>query len=149
MQVVSEPLPSENSLNRETRVTVGERKEEVPTGNDQSQNNATGNPGAEHALTSESLASGNVVLGADGALLVLDNDLLGRLRVEDELEESTSNKARSEMSWKVMMQEKLSSHKEEWEVVSSPGKEKEASRVIQARASTFEFVSVKFMDLDC
>jgi hypothetical protein len=77
-----------------------------------------------------------VVLGADGALLVLDGDLLSRLRVKDELEKSTSDETRSKVSWKVMMQEKLSSHEEEGEVVSSPGKEEEAGRVIQAGAGT-------------
>ena len=142
MQVVSEPLPSENSINREARVTVGKRKEEVPAGNDQSQDNATGNPGAEHALAGKSFTSGNVVLGADGAPLILDGDLLSRLRVKDELEKSTSDKTGSKMSWKVVMQEKLSSHKEEREVVSSPGKEEESGRVIQAGAGTFQLVSV-------
>jgi hypothetical protein len=136
VKVISEPLPSENGINGETRVTIGERQEEVPASNDQGQNSTTGNPSTEHALAGEALTGGDVVPGANGSLLILDSDLLRSLRVEDELKKSTSNKTRSEVSWKVMMQEKLSSHEEEWEVMSSPSKEEETGRVIQTRASS-------------
>jgi hypothetical protein len=136
VQVVSEPLPSENSLDREARVTVGKGQEEVPASDDQSQNNTTSDPSGDHALARESLTGGDVMPGADRALLVLDGDLLGRLRVKDEFEKSTGDKTRSKVSWKVMMQKKLSSHEEEGEVVGSPGQEEEAGRVIQARAGT-------------
>jgi hypothetical protein len=136
VQVISEPLPSKNLLDRETRVTVSERQEEVPASNNQRENDTTSDPSTEHALASESLTGGNMVPGADGTLLVLDLDLLRRLRVEDEFKKGTGNKTRSEMGGKVMMQEKLSSHEEEWEVVGGPSQEEETSRVVHARAST-------------
>lgn len=34
VQVVSEPLPSENSLDGEARITIGEGQEEIPASND-------------------------------------------------------------------------------------------------------------------
>lgn len=136
VQVISEPLPSKNLLDREARVTVSEGQEEVPASNDQGENDTTSDPSTEHALTSESLTGGDMVPGADGTLLVLDLDLLRRLRVEDELKKGAGNKARGEMGRKVMMQEKLSSHEEEWKVVGGPSQEEETSRVVHARAST-------------
>lgn len=79
VQVVSEPLPSENSLDGEARVSVCEGQEEVPASNDQSQNNTASDPSRSHALARESLTGGDVVPGADRTLLVLDGDLLSGL----------------------------------------------------------------------
>lgn len=138
VKVVAKPLPSEDLLDREAGVAISKRQEKVPASNDKRKNGKTGEPGSEHTLTSEPLASGDMVTGAGGSLLVLDFDFLSRLRVEDELQKSTSNEARRKMSRKIMMQEKLSTHEEEGEVVSGPGKEEEASRVIEARAGTCE-----------
>jgi hypothetical protein len=40
------------------------------------------------------------------------------------------------MGREIMMQEKLTAHQVEWEVMSGPGNEEEAGRVVQTRAST-------------
>lgn len=135
MQIVSEPLPSEDLLDREARVAVSKRQEEVPAGDQHKRDNEESDPSGEHALACESLACGDVVLGAGSNLLVLGRGLIDGLRVEDKFEEGTSNQARGQVGREIMMQEKLSSHEVEWEVMGGPGQPEEASRVVESRAS--------------
>lgn len=128
VQVIAEPLASEDLVYRETRVAVSQGQEEVPACNDDDNDNEASNPCAEHALAGEPLPGSDVVSGAGNRLLVLGvfDDFVDGLRVKDEFEESTGNQAGCEMSWKIMMQEKLTSHEVEWEIVSGPGQEEES-----------------------
>lgn len=129
MEVISEPLSPNNFVHRQSGITIGQRQEEVPASGSGRENHATGNPGTNHALTSESLT------GRDVPLRTRTVARLGRLflygiRVEDELDESTSDQTRGQMGRKIVVKEKLTAHKIEWEVVSCPGKPEEARRVV-------------------
>src|SRR5690348_16899952 len=87
VQIVPEPLPSKDLLDREARVAISKRQEEVPAGDQHKRDNEESNPGGEHALTCESLARSDVVPGAGNDLLVFGGGLIDGLRVEDEFEE--------------------------------------------------------------
>lgn len=79
-----------------------------------------------------------IILGlflGDTAAALGDFVKTGRLNVENEFDESTRNESRGKMSGEVMVKEKLATHDEEGNVVSSPGEEEETSAVVQARAS--------------
>lgn len=40
------------------------------------------------------------------------------------------------MGWKIVMEEELTAHDVEWDVMCGPGKEEETSRVVEAGAGT-------------
>lgn len=128
VQVVAEPLATNDLLDGEARVTVCQRQEEVPAGNGNSQNNTTGDPGGEKALASKTLAGADVPLRSIALLVALD-DLVALLRSglggEDELQKSTRNKAGSQVCREVVVEEELTTHEVEGEVVSGPGQEEE------------------------
>lgn len=104
MKIVTEPLPPQYLVDTETRVAVCERQEEVPAKRCQSQNNHTRNPRAEHALSGESLASRDMPL-RPRLLAILDRfgDLLGGVRIEDKLKQSTRHERGGEMSREIVM----------------------------------------------
>lgn len=59
-------------------------------------------------------------------------DCLGENKVQD----GASNKGRGEMRWQVVMNEKLTVHEEEWEVVHGPYNDEEPGIVPQAVADS-------------
>lgn len=129
MQVVAKPLASVDFGNRKAGVAVCERQEEVAVGSNKSKDDSSSGPANQETLTSESLGGSNVLLGA-GLLLFT-------VRGADKLDESTGNQARGKVGGKVVVQEKLATHEEEWEVMRGPGQPEEASRVVETRASTY------------
>ena len=138
MEVVAQPLPPLNFLNRESRIAVCQREEEVPSSGKDGANDTTCNPYASEALTDKALACSQVLLGATLANLVFSNGT-GR---EDELNESTRNKTRCKMGREIMMQEELTAHQVEWEVVCSPCKPEETSRVVKLGACALKLLVV-------
>lgn len=129
MEVVSEPLSPDNFVYGQSRIAIGQRQEEVPARGSGRENHSTGNPGTKHALTGESLTGRNVSLGTR-TVARLGRLLLYRIRVEDELDESTCDQTGGQMGREIVVKEELTTHKVEWEVVSSPGKPEEARRVV-------------------
>lgn len=131
MQIVTEPLPPQYLVDTETRVPVGQRQEEVPAKRCQSKNGHTRNPRAEHALSGESLTSRDMPL-RPRLLAILDGfgGLLGGICIEDKFKQSTGHERGSEMSREVVMQEQLTAHHVEREVVGCPRQEEETGRVI-------------------
>ena len=157
MQIVSQPLPSINLRHTQTRITIGKRQEKVPPTKDNSKDNDARSPSTIKSLSSQRLSSWETLLlddllvwcGSKSTELLATSRAHGlwsttlgnvhggffklkRLDVEDELDEPTGNETGGDVCWKIVMQEKLSAHQVEWEVVQSPGKEEESSGVIQS-----------------
>lgn len=136
MEVISEPLALLDLLDGKAGISVRQRQEEVPAGHDNREDDATGNPSGHHALVSEPLARGNKVLGSRSRFLARLDGLVGwlfgrRLGAEDELHECSGNQARGKMGGEVVVQEELTAHDPEREVVGRPREEEEASRVVE------------------
>jgi hypothetical protein len=137
MQVVVEPLPRLYLRDVQTRCAISERskEEEAP---DQSSNDNTGSgPGSEQRLSSNALPDRLVARTLCDGLAVFLGDAcnIGRLKIEDEFDQCTCNKCAGKVGWKVMVQEELTAHDEEWDIVGGPCKEEEAGAVVQSGAS--------------
>lgn len=130
MEVVAQPLPPLNLLNRESRIAVCQGEEKVPSSSKHRANDSTCDPYARQALANKALACSQMLLGATFSNLVLSSGT-GR---EDELNERACNETGCKMSREIMMQEKLTAHQVEWEVVRSPCKPEEPSRVVELGA---------------
>ncbi len=148
VQVVAEPLPPDDLLDREARVAVRQRQEEVPARGHQDKDDKGGDPRGQHALAGKALASSQVALGRDGLLTGLGS-LVGHLVLdgvlaEDELDQGTRYEGRGQVGGKVVVQEQLTAHDVEGEVVGCPGEEKEARRVVQARARAWRSDMVSY-----
>lgn len=86
VKVIAEPLASQDLVDAEARVTVGKRQEVVPAESCQSQNHSTSDPCAHHAVTRESLASRDMLLGLLASLTGGGQFFCG-VGVENELEQ--------------------------------------------------------------
>ena len=139
VEVIAQPLPPVDLGSGQTRISVGQWQEEVPAKGDEGHDDRSGNPGASHALASKTLARAQTALGSRSHLLARLAGLvirLGRVGAKEELHNRASNERRGKVSGQIMMQEQLTAHDEEGEVVSCPGEEEEACRVVQARTGT-------------
>ena len=61
-----------------------------------------------------------------------------RLNIKDEFEKTACDKRGREMGGQVVVEEELTAHEVEWEVVCSPSKEEEPSGIVQARSSPWD-----------
>lgn len=142
VEIVAQPLATQDLVNVEAGVTVGQWQEESPSKRDKSQDYHTSNPCWDHARTGESLASRNMPLGSSNLLLLAT--LTGRkfglscVIVKDEFNKSTCHQRRGQMSRQVMMEEQLTTHYVEREVVRSPGQEEEARRFVKTRTGSLK-----------
>lgn len=136
MQVVVEPLPRLDLGNAQTRSAVGEWREEEEAPDQSRDDDTRGSPGSKQRLSSNALPNGLAAgfLGDGLAALFGNGGNIGRLEVEDELDQSACNKRASEVCWQIMVKEELTAHDEEWNVVSGPCQEEEAGAVVQTRA---------------
>lgn len=143
VQVVVEPLPRLDFGNAQARGTVGKWREEEEAPDKSCDNDTRGSPGSEQGLSSNALpdrlATGS--LGDGFATFLGDVGDIGRLKVEDEFNQGACYKRTGEVCRKVVMQEELAAHDEEWNVVGSPGEEEEAGAVIQTRASAWNWLA--------
>ena len=64
-----------------------------------------------------------------------------RLDVEDEFDDGASHERGGKVSGQVVVEEELTAHYEEWDVVGCPEEEEEACAVVEAGACTCENVS--------
>jgi len=138
MQVVVEPLPRLHLRHAESRSTVSERRKEEETPDQSCDNDARGGPCSQERLASHALPNGLVagLLCGDLATILRGIGDIGRLEVEDELDQRTGYESTGEMRREVVMQKELTAHDEERNVVGGPSQEEEAGAVIQARAGT-------------
>lgn len=125
MELVAQPFPGVHLGNVQTGCAVGERSKENEPSNGDPGNHQRGEPG------------GNIALGTLDVLLpvFIDHLFVGGVRTEDELNQSTGDHRRGKMRRKVMMQEELTAHEEEGQVVRSPCEEEKSSRVVKLAAS--------------
>lgn len=131
VQIVTEPLSSLHLLNREAGVAVGEGQEKVPTASNNDGDDTRGDPNAKEALASEALLGGE---GLSARLVSAGGGASGK----DELNQRTGDKSRGEMGREVVVQEELTTHEEEGEVVGSPSQPEETGRVVQLGASAWD-----------
>lgn len=135
VQVIAEPLPGLDLFNCETWLAICEWREEEEAPEGRGKDDTSGNPASELTGSGNTLANR---AGASPAVALLGWGAGGlrvlRLNAEDELNEGTSDQTRREMGRKVVVQEELTTHDVEGNVVSGPGKEEEAGRVVQTRA---------------
>jgi len=78
---------------------------------------------------------GSLLVLGEGCVARGDVVDINRVNVEDELNECTSDKGRSEMSGQVVVEEELATHDVEGDVVGGPGEEEETGRVVETVAS--------------
>lgn len=147
MKVIVEPLSGIDLIDIKTRAAVCEGSKVEETANDNGENCTSGSPGANEALSAESLsdrpAAILLVLFLGNAATALSNLFnRGRLNVEDEFDKSARHEGRGEMGREVVVKEELTAHDEEGDVVSCPGEEEETGAVVETRASAWESVSV-------
>lgn len=141
MQLVEKPLPCVDLLRGKTGPAVGQGEEEIETVQDGAENDDGSNPGAAETapgrVEGSSCLFGNlacyfILLCVDyGGCFLIEH----RIYVEYELNESTSDQARGKMCGKVMVQEKLATHKIKGEIMGCPADKEEAGTVVQPRAS--------------
>lgn len=136
MKVISKPLSPVNFVDSQAGVTICQRQEEEPAGSRDGENHKTSNPGAGHALASKSLTSCNMSLRAGS--FAFRGLLICWICVKDEFDKGSRDQARRQMSGKVVMEEELTSHKVEWEVMSSPSQPEEAGGVVQPGTGAFD-----------
>lgn len=132
MKVVAEPLASQHLVDTEARVSVSEWQEVVPAESRQGQNHCTSNPCAHHAVTREPLAGGDV-LPRPSFLAALTGvcRFFSGIGVEDKLNQCSRYERRSKMSREIMMQEQLTTHYVEGEIMGGPRQEEETGRVVK------------------
>jgi hypothetical protein len=135
MQVVAKPFPGLDLFDCETWLAICERREEEEAPESGSKNDASGNPASKLAGSGDTLANR---ARAGSTVTLLGRSPWG-LRVlgfdaEDKLDKGTSDQTRSKVGWEVVVQEQLTTHDVEGDVVSSPGEEEETGRVIETRA---------------
>jgi len=101
MQVVAQPLPGVDLVDRQARLAVGQRQEEVPAVQHDGHDNSGCRPRRDHALAPETFLC--VLEGAARPVGDLGLDLVGRgghggfvhdgLDVEDELDQGSGDEA--------------------------------------------------------
>lgn len=139
VQVVVEPLSGNDLVNVKTWFAVGERSEVEEAPDDDGEDTAGSGPHAQQVLGGDSLADGLVGLrllvlcdvGVAGLELV---DVDG-FDVEDEFDQCTGDEGRCEMGWQVVVEEELTTHDEEGDVMGGPGEEEETGAVVKTVAS--------------
>lgn len=101
VQVVVEPLPRLNLGNAQTRGAVSEWCEEEEAPNQSGDNDTRGSPGSEQRLSGNALPNGLAArfLGDGLAALFGNGGNIGRLEVEDELDQSACHKCAGEVRW--------------------------------------------------
>lgn len=136
MKVVVQPLPRLDLGNAQTGGAIGKWREEEEAPNQDCNDNARGCPSGEQRLASNALSDRPVAgsLGDNLASILVEASDVSRLEVEDELDQSSCDKGASKVCWQVVVQEELTAHDEEWNIVGGPGQEEEASAVVQTRA---------------
>lgn len=140
MQIVVEPLSGLNLLNAQTRLTVSQGSKVQETPDNDSKNTASGSPHAKQVGLTSSLTDGLVLL--HGSLLVLCDGGIARsdivevngVDVEDEFDKGTSHEGGGEVGGQVVVEEELTAHDVEGNVVGGPGQEEETGRVVETVA---------------
>jgi len=139
VQVIVQPLPRLHLRHTQTRSTVGERREEKESPDQSRDDNARSSPRSQERLASHALPDWLVArLLGDYLAILRGVGNIGGLEVEDEFDQGTSYQSTSKLCWEVVMQEELTAHDEERDVVSSPSQEEESGAVVQARASPWQ-----------
>lgn len=144
MEIIVQPLASIDALHIQSGQTVSQWGEEDKSIDGERQNDQGRDPSrndrpAAHALLgSDKATQAAVRLGlARGVILGRRRGgRVQRLQVEDEFDQCTRHHGRSQVRWQVMVEEALTAHQPEGEVVSSPAQEQESGAVIQARAGS-------------
>jgi len=101
VQVIVEPLPRLDLGNTQTRGAVSERRKEEEAPDQSGDDDTRGSPSSEQRLSSNALPDGLAArLLGDGLAAILGNaGNVGRLEVEDELDQSTCDKRASKVCW--------------------------------------------------
>jgi hypothetical protein len=142
VKVIRQPLPGLDLLDIKARFSVCQRCKEQEAPERDGKNDTGSNPAAKQALRSDAFADRTRL----GSAMALDSGVRWRgfwvygLNIEDELDESACNKHRSEMCWEVVVQEELTAHDVEGNVMSSPGEEEEAGRVVETGTGACEIL---------
>ncbi len=117
VKIVTKPFPGNDLLHSETRITIGQWQEEVPSTNDNCHDDTSSSPRGKHALTSEALScwEGPFWSNTRTSLSRLSNRLCNLLdsewlNIEDKFQKSTCNERRRQMGGQVVMQEELTTH---------------------------------------
>lgn len=140
MQIVVEPLPRLDLLNAQTRLAISQRSKVQETPDNDGKNSASGSPHAEQVGLTSSFTDGLVLL--DGSLLVLCDGGVARsdiievngIDVEDEFDKGTGDECGGKVGGKIVVEEELTAHDVEGNVVGGPGEEEETSRVVETVA---------------
>lgn len=152
VQVVVEPLPGIDLLHAQAWRTVGERRKVNETPDQHCNNDTRSSPSSEQALANNALADRlRARRFGDGLSAVVRVELsnLGWLDVENEFDESTCDERRCEMGGKVVVQEELTTHDVEGDVVGGPGEKEEAGAIVEAGASTWEILAGRTREEPC
>lgn len=127
VKIIANHLPQPDLLDGQAGISVRQRQEKVPSSQGKGKKNASSDPEPDHALASESLTGSYVPLRPSVGSASSRALFLSRLSVEDEFEKSTRYKARGNVRGEIVVQEELTPHQEEWEIVSGPCQEEEPS----------------------
>ncbi|GMG04698.1 unnamed protein product [Aspergillus oryzae] len=135
VQVITQPPTCVYTGNVQARSTVSQRSIEPESPNGDGQNRKGGDPARNEGLAAHAFLGRNKMTGTNRLRLARWVNLaignsLDRLEVENELNQGACHKTGGKVSRKVVMQETLTAHQPEGEVVGSPAEEQEAGAVV-------------------
>lgn len=141
VQVIVQPPPCVHSISIQAWRAIGQRSVEPESPDGCTQNDDCCNPPSNEGLTTHPLLGGDEprhdstsLSLALGIVLGLGSGRGDRIKVEDKFDQSASHKRRCKVSREVVVQEALTTHKPEWEVVRRPAQEQEARAIVQTGA---------------
>lgn len=147
VEVIVQPLAGIDPGNVQTGSAVGQRRVEAKAPDSGSQNDYGSQPSGDerpraHALLGRDKsphAATDPTLGLARGIIhgVRGRARVKRLQIEDELDQSTSDHSRCQMRRQIVVEEALTAHQPEGEIVSGPAQEEEASAVVQTRTGTW------------
>jgi hypothetical protein len=142
VKVIRQPFPRLDLLDAKARFSICQRCEEQEAPKRDGKNDTGSDPAAEQALCSDTFTN----RAGLGTAVALNSGVrwwglwVYGLNIENELDKSACNEHRSEMCGQVVVQEELTAHDVEGDVMSSPGKEEEAGRVVKTGTGACEML---------
>ena len=139
MQIIIQPLPSLHLLHAHPGRAISQRRKKRKPPHQNRNHNSTRSPRSQQTLSSKPLPDGSrpLLSGSLGVPLAIGNGTgrdIRRFDVKDELDDGAADERRGEVRGQVVVQEELTAHDEEGDVVRGPEEEEEAGAVIEAGA---------------
>lgn len=151
MEIIIQPLPRQHLLNLQPRFPIRQRTKKPKTPHKSRNNNPTSRPRRQKTLShnpfpyrltsSLNRLTSTILLPVDDRVCPTNVcDFLG-FDIEDEFYDRARDEAGGQVRGEVVVQEELTAHDEEGEIVRSPDEEEETGAVVEAAAGAYKWSS--------